>query len=911
MRFMKKSCALVVAFAFLLGMVSVVIPLESRTAQAANGEKVLSGNVIGGTLFPESTAAIATGASYIWLTEGIHATDPALIASDDTGGPDMTDGSNGPDDNTSSTTGSAEGSAAYGTLIYDLKSVYKVSSVKVWADTDNNSHMRNFEVYASFDGVTYNRVGATDNVNPPVSGFASVTLAVKPVFYAQYIKVIMHKDPAKQVMRLGEVAVYGDTLEPMAILSNNYLRSSGYFYNTSLPKIATGASYEWLTDYPFVTDGDLIKYDNDSSKNDTVGGAPDLIDGSSKESDAASTTNSIWGSKGKFGTVVFNLNDVYQIGKIDVWTLASGGNKFMDGYEVLVSTDGVNYASLGYTPNASSRTANVIVNTPGYGIPGKHAKYVKIIMHNANNSEILTVGEVAIWGWKLYDPALPKKSTPDQVEFTAELKNYSTLYLDWSSYNSVVNNVTKYGVYIETSPFASTAGLTPKFVAEAKSLEQVGKYLSYFALKPETTYYVAVTPFHSTGGERKDVETLKITTPSVLGGEKVGDIFAINDAPYGGGNYVHHGETEDVFLMNKLRLLRDLGGINKNRWWDHSSAMKTLYGKSGLNFHYFYHGPGFVQSDNNGGAYTFSTYNEPDLAKRDPAAAAAALKANHDSLKAVSSKSLLVEPALAGLDRLKADEGLNWLDALYNSDGQNGALVKTYFDVMDVHPYVKYEYPAVPGLEQGAPEKLLQSFQELKTVMASHGDGEKPIVVTELGWSTYTGGSYLKTVDRSTQRNYLARAYMHAIANGIRTMHWYDFADDGTETNNLEHNLGLIDWNGKPKESYYGYYTLIRVLKDSKYLGTVSNIVNPYYGYQFWDENKNKYITSLWDASWKTTSSTSRTAQIATSDPGVTIVGIDGSYKYIAAVSGVVNVPLTGAPVFIYSLAGVTVNSIN
>lgn len=644
MRFMKNSGSLV-AFVILLGLLFVLIPLENHTVKAATGEKLLSGNVIGGALFPEGTAAIATGATYTWLTEGIHATDPALIASDDTSAPDMTDGNNGPDDNSSSTTGSAEGSAVYGTLIYDLKSVYKVSTVKVWADTDNNSQMRNIEVYASFDGVTYNRVGAADNANALGSGYAPVTLAVKPAVYAQYIKVIMHKDLAKEVVRLGETAVYGDATEPMAILSNNYLRSSNYLYNTSLPKIATNASYEWLTDQPFVTDGDLIKYDNDGSKNDTVGGAPDLIDGSSKESDAASTTNSIWGSKGKFGAVVFNLNDVYQIGKIDVWTLASGGNKFMDGYEVLVSTDGVNYTSLGYTPNTSSRTANVIVNTPGYGVPGKHAKYVKIIMHNANNSEILTVGEVAIWGWKLYDSTLPKKTTPDQVEFTAELKNYSTLYLDWSNYNSVVNNVTKYGVYLETTPFASTAGLTPKFTAEAKSLEQIGKYLSYFALKPETIYYVAVTPFHSTGGERKDVETLTITTPSVLGGEKVGDIFAINDAPYGGGNYMHHGETEDVFLMTKLRLLRELGGINKNRWWDHSSAMKTLYGKSGLNFHYFYHGPGNVQSDNNGGAYTFSTYNEPDLAKRDPAAAAAALKVNHDSLKAVSSKSLLVEPA--------------------------------------------------------------------------------------------------------------------------------------------------------------------------------------------------------------------------------------------------------------------------
>jgi hypothetical protein len=907
MSFTKKSCALVCAFAILLVSVSSVLP-ASQSVKAAVGEKLLSGNTAGGALFPESVEAIDTGAAYTWLTEGTHATDAALITSDNAGAPDMTDGSNGPDDNASSTTGSAEGAAAYGTLIYNLKAVYKVTSVEVWADTDDQSFMQKFEVYASYDGLTYNRVGLQENTNAPGAGFASVRLAVKPAVHAQYIKIIMHKDPSKQVMRLGEVAIFGDTAEQMAILSNNSLRTSGY-YHTSLPKIATGASYEWLTEQPFVTDGDLIKFDNDSSKNDTVGGQPDLTDGSSIESDAASTTNSIWGSKGKYGAVVFNLKDVYQIGKIDVWTLAADNNKYMDGYEVLVSTDGVNYSSHGYTPNTSSRNAKAIVNTPGYGVPGKHAKYVKILMHNASNSEILTVGEVAIWGWKLYDASLPKKTTPDQVEFTAELKNYSTLYLDWSSYNSVVNNVNKYGVYIETSPYSSTQGLTPKFAAEARSLEQVGKFLSYFALKPETTYYVAVTPFHSTGGERKDVETLKVTTPSVLGGEKVGDIFAINDAPYGGGNYVHHGENEDVFLMTKLRLLRDLGGINKNRWWDHSGAIKTLYGKSGLNFHYFYHGPSFVQADNNGGAYTFSTYNEPDLAKRDPAGVAATLKANHASLKAISSKSLLVEPALAGLDRLKADEGLNWLEAFYKSDGQNGALVKTYFDVMDVHPYVKYAYPAVPGLEQGAPEKLLETLPQLKEVMANHGDGDKPIVITELGWSTYTGGSYLKTVDRPKQRNYLARAYMHAIANGIRTMHWYDFADDGMETNNLEHNLGLIDWNGKPKESYYGYYTLIRVLKDSKYLGAVSDIASPYYGYRFWDENKNRYITALWDASWQ--SGASKTAKIATTDSEVAIVGIDGSHKYIAAASGVVDVPLTGAPVFIYSLAGVTVNSIN
>ncbi|WP_159885116.1 hypothetical protein [Paenibacillus puerhi] len=900
----KKSCALIGAVAVMLGSMSIA-PAAIPSVLAAEGEKVLSGNVIGGELFPAGTAALATGASYTWQTEGIHATDPALIGSDDAGAPDMTDGINGPDEDASSTTGSAPGTAVYGTLLYDLKSVYKVSSVKVWADTSTSSHMSKFDVYASFDGLTYNRVGVQENSHTPGSGFAPVTLEVKPAVYARHIKVVMHKDSAKPVMRLGEVAVLGEAVEPMAILSNNELRPTGE-YNTSTPKLATGATYEWLTDYPFATDSDIIKTDNDA-KNDGAGGVPDLIDGSTTQTNADYIMTSVWGRKGNYAAAVFNLNDVYQIGKIDVWTgLATSGPLQVDGYEVQVSTDGVHYSSLGYTPNANSRSLNAIANSPSYGVPGKHAKYVKIIMHNANDSQMMRIGEIAIWGWRLYDSSLPKKAAPDKIEFTAELQNYSMLNLDWSSYNSVVNQVNKYGVYIETAPFASTAGLTPKFTAEARSVEQIGKFVSYFALKPETTYYVAVTPFHSIGGERKDVDALKLTTPSVLGGEKVGDIFAINDAPYGGGNYVHHGEQEDVFLMTKLRLLRDLGGINKNRWWDHSGAMKTLYGKSGLNFHYFYHGPGYVQADNEGGAYTFSTYNEPDLAGRKPADVANVLKANHASLKAASSQSLLVEPALAGVDRLVPGKGLNWLDEFYKSDGQNGALVKTYFDVMDVHPYVKYEYPVVPGLTQGAPEKLLETLQDLKDTMASYGDGDKPIVLTELGWSTYTGGSYLKAVDRATQRNYLARAYMHAIASGIRTMHWYDFADDGMETNNLEHNLGLIDWYGKPKESYYGYYTLIRVLKDSQYLGTVANVANPYYGYRFWDENKNRYITSLWDA----TGGTAKTAKIATTDPGVEVVGIDGSYKYITAVSGMVSVPLSGAPVFIYSHGRVQVDSI-
>lgn len=901
MKPLKKLRAVIMAMLLIVQALSMATTGASPAhAAESDSPQLLSGNALG-QLFPTSTPAIPTGARYTWQQEGVYSTDAGLIAGDPKDATLMADGS------VSAISSSAnKAGAAYGTLVYDLKAVYRISSVQIWAEYAAASGLKQIEIYASIDGVSYNRVALTESAYGDDAGIAVVTSPIKPASHARYVKIILHKNPDKLHLGIAEAAIWGQTAEAPALLSNNHLKAGGY-YPSGTSAVDTKASYKWETEQPFVSQAGLIATDNESgAKNDgSSGGLPDLIDGSSTEETADTTASMAAGSQGRYGTVTFTLGDVYQIGQIDVWSKAEGSH-FMDGYEVLLSVDNVNYFSSGYTANPNSRYTNAMVNTPSYGVPGKHAKYVRIVMHNASDSDRLIAGEIAIWGWKLYDSSLPKKATPDKIEFTAELKNYSTLNLDWSSYNSVVNQVNKYGVYVETAPFASTAGLTPKFTAEARSVEQVGKYVSYFALKPETTYYVAVTPFHSIGGERKDVDTLKLTTPSVLGGEKVGDIFAINDAPYGGGNYVHHGEQEDVFLMTKLRLLRDLGGINKNRWWDHSGAMKTLYGKSGLNFHYFYHGPGYVQADNEGGSYTFSTYNEPDLAGRKPADVANVLKANHASLKAASSQSLLVEPALAGVDRLVPGKGLNWLDEFYKSDGQNGELVKTYFDVMDIHPYVKYEYPAVPGLTQGAPEKLLETLQDLKDTMASYGDGDKPIVITELGWSTYTGGSYLKAVDRATQRNYLARAYMHAIASGIRTMHWYDFADDGTETNNLEHNLGLIDWHGKPKESYYGFYTLIRVLKDSQYLGTVANVANPHYGYRFWDENKNRYITSLWDA----TGGTAKTAKIATTDPGVEVVGIDGSYKYITAVSGMVSVPLSGAPVFIYSQGRVQVNSI-
>jgi hypothetical protein len=898
MKQLKKISAVWIAIVLFVQSISM-LSMDTNHAHAAEltAPKLLSGNTLGQVYSENATTVIETGATYAWQQVGLHSTDSGLIAADPVDASLMTDGSVSVISKTASQSGSA-----YGTLVYDLKAVYRVTTVDIWSEFSAASGLKQAEIYASMDGVNYNLVAVKESTLADDAGIALVNSNIKPAPYARYVKVVLHKNPAKLTLGIGEVAIWGDVVEAPAILSNNQLKAGGY-YAPGTPKLSPNTTYKWSTDQPFVTQAGLITSDNESgAKNDgSVSGLPDLTDGSSTEQTADTTASMATGTQGQYGTVTFTLNDIYQIGNIDVWSKADS-DSYMDGYEVLLSTDNINYFSSGYTANPNSRYSDAMVNSPSKGVPGKHARYVRIVMHNANDSNRLVAGEIAIWGWKLYDAALTKTDTPEQVEFTTYLKNYNTLYLDWSAYNAVVNKVNKYSVYIRKSDFTTTSGIAPHVTADNGTPEQKGKFLLISSLEPETTYYIAITPTSTATGERKDVSTIRIKTPSVLGGEKIGDIFAINDTPYGGGNYVHHGAKEDENIIRKLVLMRSIEGINMNRWWIHDSWVKTFSNKYGVGFHTFYHGPQDVTMENKQGTWSFSTVNEPDLKGTNPAALALQFKANHESLKAVDSRNLLVEPALGGTE----PASMTWLENLYKSDGQNGALVKTYFDVLDVHPYVKNHEGSLPGLIPGAPEMLLGKIKEIEALKAKYGDQDKPVIFTELGWSTYTGSSYLRPVNRITQRNYLARAYMHAIAGGIKRLHWYDFQDDGLDGANLEHNLGLIDWYGTPKPSYYAYYTLAKVLKDAKYVGVKANVDHPYYGYEYWHEGKNQYITSLWAADEST-----KTATFRTQDAGLTVVGIDGSYTYLPVSDGMASLTINGAPVFIYSSTGLEIASID
>ncbi|WPJ94902.1 hypothetical protein SH580_15840 [Coraliomargarita algicola] len=793
-------------------------------------------------------------------------------------------------------------------VVYDLGVECEVDTVDAWVFCGAGTQIKKVTSYISSNGQSYASMDSSIVAYPNGDGMVQVSQSPDEPMTGRYVKVVIEERSLDYLgdwsytASIGEIVVIGrapDVYGPVFLLSDNALRATGS-YNTSMLQIDTGASYQWMTQEPFATDSSLIASDEDDA-NDAVGGQPDLTDGSDIQTDASMVCSSATGLPGTYAAVRFDLKDVYEISEIDVWTLADS-NSYMDGYEVLLSNDGSHYTSLGFTVNANPRNSDAIVNTWTGGVIGQNARYVKIVLHNANDSQQLTVGEIAIWGTRPYDVTLPVNAVPEQVTVQASLKNYSKLFLDWSDYNHVVNDVNQYKVYIETQDFRTVSGLSPVIALSTGSKGQIGKVASYFALEPETTYYIAVSPISIGGIEREDVTPLILVTPGVMDTTgKMKHLFNINDPAYGAGQYTQHADEWSNMLM-KADLLKELEHIQKNRWFNHDNVVMDQYGRRDFAFHLFYNDPSKLSFDNSWGVWSFSSYNEPDLANRDVNVVRATLSSNYSALKAADSRNILFEPALGDTNTA----GLSWLEDLYNSDGQNGAELRTYFDVMDVHAYCKYADPYPAGLTHGVPEALIGKIDALRTLMASHGDGNKPIVFTELGWSTYTGGAYLKAVDKPTQRNYLVRSHVISAAKDIKAIWWHNFQDNGTSAGSIEHQFGIIDWYGKPKPAYYGYYIMSKVLAEAVYDDVLNGVNHPNYGYQFRDEAAGVYITALWAAD-----EVNRVASLSTSDSGLKVVGVDGSFTYVQAHAGLADVALSGAPVFIYSTSPLFLYAVN
>lgn len=171
-------------------------------------------------------------------------------------------------------------------------------------------------------------------------------------------------------------------------------------------------------------------------------------------------------------------------------------------------------------------------------------------------------------------------------------------------------------------------------------------------------------------------------------------------------------------------------------------------------------------------------YNEPARSKHYPPL----LRAGHRAIKRVDGRAKVV---LAGLTGAPHDTQWDILRHHYRK-----GKIRRWFDVAALHLYT------------GKPENVLEGVRRFRAVMRRHGDGRKPLWLTEFGITASQGRTdapdsqrTLRTTDRG-MATFLRRAYGLLAANRGRSdirlgrAYWYTWASS------YERNTGIFSFAG-------------------------------------------------------------------------------------------------------------------
>ena len=151
----------------------------------------------------------------------------------------------------------------------------------------------------------------------------------------------------------------------------------------------------------------------------------------------------------------------------------------------------------------------------------------------------------------------------------------------------------------------------------------------------------------------------------------------------------------------------------------------------------------------------FEIYNEPylpteDGAVPDPGRYAALVATAIPRARAANPRARFL---LAGETYMTPDyaEYSPWMSALYEAEPELGE----YFDGVAAHPYGS----GPPQVYDRARRDRSQTrrVEELDAILAENGDGEKPIWITEIGWSTCPSGH--ECVGEEEQAEYLRQTF--------------------------------------------------------------------------------------------------------------------------------------------------------
>ncbi len=157
-----------------------------------------------------------------------------------------------------------------------------------------------------------------------------------------------------------------------------------------------------------------------------------------------------------------------------------------------------------------------------------------------------------------------------------------------------------------------------------------------------------------------------------------------------------------------------------------------------------------------------------------------------DKIREANPEARIVLGGLSGVDT-------DFLEQIYNTISED------YFDVVAVHPYrvINGDFNYSPEYTTSGLNTLLTDLRNLNRFLRSADDADKPIWITEMGWTTYPEG-----INKKAQANLILRAGIQALtSDSVEKIFWYEFRNSA-DNDYLESNFGLVDYDLTAKKSF-------------------------------------------------------------------------------------------------------------
>lgn len=128
---------------------------------------------------------------------------------------------------------------------------------------------------------------------------------------------------------------------------------------------------------------------------------------------------------------------------------------------------------------------------------------------------------------------------------------------------------------------------------------------------------------------------------------------------------------------------------------------------------------------------------------------------------------------------------LEWFEACFKKGLLN------WIDVLSVHPY-----------RSQPPETVISDYARFRELISRYAPASKQIPVISGEWG-YSNINWDKSrLTEQQQADYLVRMFLINSYQKIPVSIWYDWKNDGTDSNEREHNFGTVKHDLNPKAAY-------------------------------------------------------------------------------------------------------------